>query len=123
MPARFRRPALELPIARGRGLETAAGASSSANKECRLMQMLYNSDHYVVVEFDMGVGAAESGDGKGAYEIVDKFARRGIFLNGAVADGFKAGVDALVERGPTEEEVDDFIAGYTLLAQQPVILH
>ena len=62
-------------------------------------------------------------DGKGGYEIVDKFARRGIFLNGAVADGFKAGVDALVERDPTEEEVDEFIAGYTLLAQQPVILH
>ena len=89
------------------------------------MQMLYNSDHYVVVEFDMGTGAAsDSGAaGKGAYEIVDKFARRGIFLNGAVAEGFKAGVDALVERDPTEEEVDDFIAGYTLLAQQPVVLH
>lgn len=88
------------------------------------MQMLYNSDHYVVVAFDMGADAPNGGgDGTGGYEIVDKFARRGIFLNGAVADGFKAGVDALVERGPTEEEVDDFIAGYTLLAQQPVILH
>jgi hypothetical protein len=85
------------------------------------MQMLYNSDHYVVVEFNMDTDA--SSDGKGGYEIVDKLARRGIFLNGAVADGFKAGVDALVERDPTEEEVDDFIAGYTLLAQQPVILH
>ena len=87
------------------------------------MQMLYNSDHYVVVEIDLGTDAPEGGDGKGGYEIVDKFARRGIFLNGAVADGFKAGVDALVERDPTEEELDDFIAGYTLLAQQPVILH
>jgi hypothetical protein len=89
------------------------------------MQMLYNSDHYVVVEFDMETDASASGEaaGKGAYEIVDKFSRRGIFLNGDVAVGFKAGVDALVERGPTEEEVDDFIAGYTLLAQQPVILH
>ena len=47
---------------------------------------------------------------------MDKFARRGIFLNGAVAEGFKRGVSALFERGPTEEEVDDFIAGYTLLA-------
>jgi len=100
-----------------------ASASSFARKECRLMQMLYNSDHYVVVEFDLGVDAPEGGDGKGGYEIVDKFSRRGIFLNGAVADGFKAGVDALVERDPTEEELDDFIAGYTLLAQQPVILH
>jgi uncharacterized protein DUF3567 len=90
------------------------------------MQMLYNSDHYVVVEFDLAaeVPSDDAGTGRrGGYEIVDKFARRGIFLNGAVADGFKRGVDELVERGPSEEEVDDFIAGYTLLAQQPVIVH
>jgi hypothetical protein len=89
------------------------------------MQMLYNSDHYVVVEFDMGADVSSDGEAasKGAYEIVDKFSRRGIFLNGAAADGFKAGVNALVERDPTEEEVDAFIANYTLLAQQPVILH
>ena len=90
------------------------------------MQMLYNSDHFVVVAFDADAG---SGDGaqpsaqQGGYEIVDKLARRGIFLNGAIAEGFKRGVNALVERGPTEEELDDFIAGYTLLAQQPVVVH
>ena len=89
------------------------------------MQMLYNSDHYVVVEFDMaGVSDGEQpSPAQGAYEIVDKFAQRGIFLNGAVAEGFKRGVSALVERGPTQEEVDDFIEGYTLLAQQPVLMH
>jgi hypothetical protein len=89
------------------------------------MQMLYNSDHYVVVEFDLGAAdaSAQPTPPQGGYEIVDKFARRGIFLNGAMAEGFKRGVSALVERGPTEEEVDDFIAGYTLLAQQPVIVH
>jgi hypothetical protein len=89
------------------------------------MQMLYNSDHYTVVEFamDSDESEAQPAPPKGGYEIVDKLARRGIFLNGAVAEGFKRGVHALVERGPTEEEVDEFIAGYTLLAQQPVILH
>jgi len=89
------------------------------------MQMLYNSDHYVVVEFDLGAAGnrEQPSPPQGGYEIVDKFARRGIFLNGAVAEGFKRGVSALVERGPTEEEVDEFIAGYTLLAQQPVVLH
>jgi hypothetical protein len=87
------------------------------------MNMLYNSDHYVVVEFDLGQPGETPTAPNGGYEIVDKFARRGIFLNGAAAEGFKRGVDALVERGPTEEEVDDFIAGYTALAQQPVILH
>jgi hypothetical protein len=89
------------------------------------MQMLYNSDHYVVVEFDLGAAgnAEQPSPSQGGYEIVDKFARRGIFLNGPVAEGFKRGVNELVERGPTEEEVDDFIAGYTLLAQQPVLMH
>ena len=89
------------------------------------MQMLYNSDHYVVVEFDMG-GAGRSDQPsppQGGYEIVDKFARRGIFLDGAAAASFKGGGNALVERGPTEEEVDEFIAGYTQLAQQPVVMH
>jgi hypothetical protein len=94
-------------------------------QEVLTMQMLYNSDHYTVVEFAVESDSADVKPlpSKGGYEIVDKFARRGIFLNGAVAEGFKRGVNALVERGPTEEEVDEFIAGYTLLAQQPVILH
>ncbi|HTP74151.1 MAG TPA: DUF3567 domain-containing protein [Burkholderiaceae bacterium] len=90
------------------------------------MQMLYNSDHYVVVAFDLSAGdgnARPSPSSQGGYEIVDKFAQRGIFLNGAAAEGFKRGVDALVERGPSEEELDDFIAGYTQLAQQPVVMH
>ena len=88
------------------------------------MQMLYNSDQYVVVAFDMGAeGGGQQDVTQGGYEIVDKLARRGIFLNGAAAEGFKRGVSELVERGPTEEEFDEFIAGYTQLAQQPVILH
>jgi hypothetical protein len=88
------------------------------------MQMLYNSDHFVVVEFNLNATPSDArAASQGGYEIVDKFARRGIFLEGAVAEGFKRGVNALVERGPTEEEVDDFISGYTQLAQQPVTLH
>jgi hypothetical protein len=109
----------------GSRLKRGTAAFSFARERVLHMQMLYNSDHYVVVEFDMRTGVPADGEtaGSGAYEIVDKFSRRGIFLNGAAADGFKAGVDALVERDPTEEEVDAFIANYTLLAQQPVILH
>ena len=87
------------------------------------MQMLYNSDHYVVVEFDMGADATDGGDGKGGYEIVDKFARKEIFLDGAMAQSFKEGVEALIETSPSEEEVDDYISRFTTLAQQPVILH
>jgi hypothetical protein len=91
------------------------------------MQMFYNSDSFVVVAFEMSSGA-EPVDGlpvlaRGGYEIVDKFARKGIFIEGAVAETFQQGVQALVEQGPSEEELDDYIGRFTLLAQQPVMLH
>ena len=38
-------------------------------------------------------------------------------------DGLIAERQALIDTGPTEEAMDDYIAGYTVLAQQPVVLH
>lgn len=84
--------------------------------------MLYHSDSFVVVQFELP--AAEAGTvPRGGFEIVDKLAGKEIWLDGAVAASFKAGIDALVEREPTEDAVDDFISGYTQLAQQPLTLH
>ena len=60
---------------------------------------------------------------QGGYEIVDKFARKEIFLEGAMAESFKAGVEALIQTSPSEEEIDDYIERFTSLMQQPVILH
>jgi len=91
------------------------------------MFMLYNSDSFAVVQFDLGTvaGAGDVGVAaqRGGYEIVDKFARKEIFLDGAVALQFKAAVDALVQTRPSEEELDDLIGSYTALAQQPLVLH
>ena len=93
------------------------------------MQMLYNSDSFVVVQFDVpaaGEGVEAGGDvalTRGGYEIVDKAARREIFLEGALAQSFREGVEALIRRQPTPEEIDNYIAGYTELAQHPVVLH
>lgn len=90
------------------------------------MQMLYNSDSFVVVAFEMPGDSADEGaaEPRGGYEIVDKFARKEIFLQGDVAASFQQGVQALVEDGPpTEEAMDEFIGRFTVLAQQPVILH
>ena len=88
------------------------------------MQMLYNSDSFAVLQIEFGLPDAEAEGGKrGGFEIVDKFARKGIFLEGAVAQSFKDGVQALIDSGPSEEAMDDYIAGYTALAQQPVVLH
>jgi hypothetical protein len=89
-----------------------------------MMQMLYNSDHFAVLQIDVPASDAQTASpSRGGYEIVDKFARKGIFIEGAVARSFKDGVQALIESGPTEEALDDYIAGYTALAQQPVWLH
>ena len=89
------------------------------------MQMLYNSDSFAVLQIDVGVAEADAASGgRGGLEIVDKFARKGIFIQGAVAQSFKDGVQALIEAGsPSEEALDDYIAAYTALAQQPVHLH
>lgn len=88
------------------------------------MLMLYNSDSFAVVHFDIGGDDARpEALGRGGYEIVDKFARKEIFLEGVVATHFKAAIDALVETGPSEEDLDELIGRYTTLAQQPLILH
>jgi hypothetical protein len=93
------------------------------------MQMLYNSDSYVVVQFEIPAAAANDAGplpARGGYEIVDKFARKGIFLEGALADRFQRGVQALVEQHPQDaqaEALDDYIAGFTVLAQQALVLH
>ena len=87
------------------------------------MQMLYNSDSFAVVSFDV---PAEEGEGaltRGGYEIVDKFARKEIFIQGALAESFKQGVQALVETGTSEEEMDSFIERFAVLSQQPLVLH
>lgn len=95
------------------------------------MLMLYNSENFAVVQIDVQ-GAAEpqaAGSGqarlssRGGFEIVDKFARKETFIEGAVAQQFKAAVDALVQTGPSEEELDELIGRYTTLAQQPLVLH
>ena len=88
------------------------------------MLMLYNSDSFAVVQFDIGRDAARpEAPARGGYEIVDKFARKEIFLEGLVALQFKAAVDALVQTRPSEEQLDELIGRYTTLAQQPLVLH
>ena len=88
------------------------------------MQMLYNSDSFVVVQFDVSPANADDGTPRrGGYEIVDKFARKEIYLQGALAESFQRAVQAAVDAGSDEEMMDDFISGWTTLAQQPLALH
>lgn len=85
------------------------------------MLMLYNSDQFAVVQFD--ADAQDDLPIRGGYEIVDKFARKEIFIDGVMAEHFKAGVQALIETSPSEEELDAYIGRYSAMAQQPLVLH
>ncbi|MBX3621443.1 MAG: DUF3567 domain-containing protein [Rhizobacter sp.] len=91
------------------------------------MHMLYNSDNFAVMQVELPHAAGsqrEEGLTRGGYEIVDKFARKEIFIEGVLAESFKLGVEALIEEGsPSEEEIDDYIERYTSLAQHPLVMH
>ena len=85
------------------------------------MQMLYNSDSFTVVQFEPV--APEGRLPRGGYEIVDKFARKEIYIEGALAESFKKGVQALIDGSSlTPEAFDEFIEGFTHLAHQPLVL-
>lgn len=100
------------------------------------MQTLYNSDHFAVVAFEVPADPADAADTaaqpgptapRGGYEIVDKLAGKEIFIQGLVAASFQQGVQALVAEADSQEAalaaVDEYIAGFATLAQQPVRLH
>jgi hypothetical protein len=91
------------------------------------MNMLYNSDSFAVLQIEVAVDAEAPTGGaeltRGGYEIVDKFARKEIFIEGALAESFKLGVQALIETSPSVEELDAYIGRFTPLMQQPVVLH
>jgi len=98
------------------------------------MHMLYNSDSFIVVQFDVQVSEPRPGATlqaqpelqlhRGGFEIVDKFARKEIFIEGALAESFQEGVQALMDGGePSEDDLDAFIERYAVMGQTPVVMH
>jgi hypothetical protein len=93
--------------------------------------MLYNSDNFAVVLFDVPMPTPGEAAGeapavaltRGGYEIVDKFARKEIYIDGALAEQFKQGVEALIRQAPSEDEIDAYLSRFTALAHQPVVMH
>jgi hypothetical protein len=85
------------------------------------LTMIYNSPHYCVFEFEASTTAG--GRAAGGYEIMDKQLRREIFLGGQDAENFRRSVQELIEQGPTADEVDAFLQGFSGLMTQPVVLH
>ena len=55
--------------------------------------------------------------------VMDKQLRREIFLGGQDAENFRRSVQELIEQGPTSDDIDAFLQGFSGLMTQPVVLH
>ncbi len=82
------------------------------------MNMIYNSANYCIVEFPAAENYAAGG-----FEIVDKQARREIFIEGSLAEKFRQSVAELIATGPTEEDVDEYLSRFDSVMIHPVMLH
>ncbi|MDF1486265.1 DUF3567 domain-containing protein [Ramlibacter sp. H39-3-26] len=93
------------------------------------MQMLYDSDSFVVVHMLHGHEAAQSDAPqepqlvRHGFEIVDKRSGKEVYLDGSWAEMFQAQVLEWQRNTPTQEEVEDTLEGYAGLAQNPVLVH
>lgn len=89
------------------------------------MQMLYDSDGFVVVHIDANeaefVGSPRLA--RNGFEIVDKQTNRFLYLDGGWADVFQQQVTAWQVNIPTQEEVEAVLEGYSLLAHYPLVMH
>ncbi len=93
------------------------------------MDMLYNSDPYSVMHLHVQDDALAPvrpdvpALARHGFEIVDKRSGKEIYLEGSWAEQFQAHLRAWQENAPSQEEVEETLAGYAQLAQNPVVVH
>jgi hypothetical protein len=91
------------------------------------MQMLYDSDSFVVVHLQANEAAAEGPESsllaRNGFEIVDKRSNKEVYLDGTWADAFQRQINAWQLNTPTQEEVEATLDGYAELAQNPLVIH
>jgi hypothetical protein len=77
------------------------------------MNIIYSSDNFYVVEYPAQHG----------YELVDKRSQRGTFFQGDVAERFIRSMQDAVADEASVERVDDFLGGFDILLNQPMVVH
>lgn len=101
------------------------------------MNMLYDSESFVVLHMltatpTLGGERDLRADSQGralpeiprhGFEIVDKRSGKELYLDGSWAELFQRQIMAWQENTPTQEEVEDTLAQYAELAQNPVVMH
>ena len=93
------------------------------------MDVLYNSESFSVMHLHTPDQSAETARTdapvllREGFEIVDKRSGKEIYLEGHWAELFQSHLRAWQERAPSQEEVEDTLAGYAELAQTRLALH
>jgi hypothetical protein len=77
------------------------------------MNVIYNSENYYVVEYPANHG----------YELVDKHAARGTYLQGDSADKFLESMKHAISEDASAEHVDEFLDTFDVLMNLPVVFH
>jgi len=85
--------------------------SSLARQAHAMMQVIYNSDHYYVVEYS----------DQHAYELVDKRSERGMFFEGDGAARFMDFMRIAAREDASIEHVDDFLDSFDMLLNLRVV--
>jgi Protein of unknown function (DUF3567) len=93
------------------------------------MQMLYDSESFVVVHMQLHGAQQDAGAAhpptltRHGFEIVDKRSGKEVYLDGSWAELFQQQITAWQVNTPTQEEVEDTLDGYAELAHNPVLMH
>ena len=78
-----------------------------------MITVIYNSENFCVVGYP----------DERAYELVDKRRARGTFLEGDVAANFMESMRTAVAEDASIEHVDEFLGGFDVLLNVPVVVH
>jgi len=85
--------------------------SNFARQARSMMQVIYNSDNYYVVEYS----------DQHAYELVDKRSERGTFFEGDGATKFMQFMRIAAREDASIEHVDDFLGSFDVLLDRRVV--
>jgi Protein of unknown function (DUF3567) len=77
------------------------------------MNVLYNSEHYHVVEYPA----------QDAFELIYKPTARSTFLQGSMARNFRDSMQNLIALNESVDSVDEFLDEYPVWATHPCIYH
>ena len=92
---------------------TVTAQPKAASSVMGVMNIVYNSDNYYVVEYPVQHG----------YEVVDKQSSRGTYFQGDVADKFRESMLGALGEDPSPEHVDEFLADFGGLIDFPMTMH